>query len=742
MRVKANKWLQSAYRLRAPLAVSCATFIALALVSPTLEIYRLLALDADMQAGVIIVTGLALLLLMTGLGAICTALRKHDPSDATDYTISAICTMLPAIGLAFGLYNAGVEAQPIGVGQPAGVIDVGVVEALTQINALPNTLKTASLVTMLCGIAVVILAYRCGFGSQYSTRYLRLRWVASAIAIVAILMWITFTLEPVRVPRALGSVSIFLLFMLCAAALASVLFKIREVWKIPAFSCLLVLALLLSWLNISDNYVPLIESRTSGSRPVIPTVVAFNEWLKSRGDRDTFAERNQPYPVFIISAEGGGHYAAHLAATFLARAQDRCPNFSQHIFAISSVSGGSIGAGVFGSLSKTFAENGPWVGCKVGDIGVGLFEARAKAILSNDFLSPVVAATLFGDVPYAFIPFLRNQDRGRTFDLALEQAWDNVLPNLKNPLAKPYLDFWDPKGAAPAILANTTQVENGMRVVVGPFMSIDGPQQAGTLHQRSRRTIYYGKELVDEGWEALASNEDIRLSTAIGISARFPWIMPAARFKTSKTQFRLVDGGYLDNSGDETAFDLIMELGQLDTMRGKLADGSIVPSYQLHLISLTSDTALTPGAVEGFGDLLSPIRTMLSSRPTRSQMAKHRIRAFINRAPGMVSGTSGEFSSPTPMVQLNHEEFKVPLTWQLSEASRRLIALQSGEAHRCGYSSGVFEIVQPTNDTSNTQSRAFAHINNLVRSNNCIACSITYRLMGRQPMTERACASP
>jgi len=92
--------------------------------------------------------------------------------------------------------------------------------------------------------------------------------------------------------------------------------------------------------------------------------------------------------------------------------------------------------------------------------------------------------------------------------------------------------------------------------------------------------------------------------------------MPAARFRTSKTEFRLVDGAYIDNSGDETAFDLIMELGQVDAVSGKLTDGSEVPKYQFHLITLTDDVALAPGDVQGFGDLLSPIRTMLSSRPT------------------------------------------------------------------------------------------------------------------------------
>lgn len=742
-RAAVRSWLRLIHDIRAPAVISVAASVALALPSPVHEMYRTLALDAGAQIRVIGLTVLSLLLLMGGLWSLAVATSRSASSDPGRRVVWAACAVLPALGLALGLLRAGMAVRPMAVGQPTGVIDAGVMEALAQTNALPAALRMAAIATLLTGAvaaAGLIVLGRCMSTAPMS--WLQLKRVIVPMAGLAIALWIACALEPLRVPRLLGSVSLFLLFMLCLAAGVSVLVRLRERWGVPALSCLIAWALLLSWFNANDNHLTPVVARPAEARQVVPTVVALQEWLQSREDRGTFEARQQPYPIFIISAQGGGHYAAHLTATFLARAQDRCPNFAQHVFAISSVSGGSIGAGIFAGLSKTFAQNGPWQDCKLGALGIGPFEARAKAILDRDLLSPVVAATLFGDLPHMILPFLSpRQDRAGAFDLALEEAWSESLPGTANVLKTAYLAFWDPKQAVPAVLANTTQVENGMRVVVAPFMSIDGPLEAGTLHQRTRRTVYVGMNLLDEGWEALQPDQDIRLSTAIGLSARFPWIMPAARFKTTKTEFRLVDGGYIDNSGDETAFDLIMELGQVDAIGGKLTDGSTVPKYTLHLITLTDDTALGPGEVQGFGDLLSPIRTMLSSRPTRAQMAKHRTRAFINRAPGLTIGTEGDFSSPSPLIQLNHEEFKIPLTWQLSEASRRLIAVQSGEAERCGFGS-VFEIVQPDIVTSYAQRKAFDHINDLVRSNNCVACSIAYRLAGRQPTTRQACALP
>ena len=63
-------------------------------------------------------------------------------------------------------------------------------------------------------------------------------------------------------------------------------------------------------------------------------------------------KRAEIYPVFVVSAQGGGLYAAYNTATFLARLIDLCPGFRRHLFAISSVSGGSVGAAVFASALR------------------------------------------------------------------------------------------------------------------------------------------------------------------------------------------------------------------------------------------------------------------------------------------------------------------------------------------------------------------------------------------------------
>jgi Domain of unknown function (DUF374) len=105
--------------------------------------------------------------------------------------------------------------------------------------------------------------------------------------------------------------------------------------------------------------------------------------------------------------------------------------------------------------------------------------------------------------------------------MALESAWDDALPGVPNPFKQSYFGLWEAVGSAPALLANTTQVENGMRVVVAPFMSVDGPLEAGTLHQRTRRTVYVGTKLLDEGWETLKPSEEISRWSCAGMTSRF-----------------------------------------------------------------------------------------------------------------------------------------------------------------------------------------------------------------------------
>ena len=111
------------------------------------------------------------------------------------------------------------------------------------------------------------------------------------------------------------------------------------------------------------------------------------------------------HPLYIVATEGGGIRAAYWTATVLGGIQDANPNFAPHLFAISGVSGGSLGAAVFSAL---LAEPNP-----------GLFKEKANLILGQDFLSPTLAAMLYPDLFQRFIPYpIAYFDRARSLEMS------------------------------------------------------------------------------------------------------------------------------------------------------------------------------------------------------------------------------------------------------------------------------------------------------------------------------------
>ena len=156
-------------------------------------------------------------------------------------------------------------------------------------------------------------------------------------------------------------------------------------------------------------------------RPKIGTALSsetFAAWLKSRPDRD----RYDRYPVFMVSAEGGGIRAAYWTALVLATLQERTPDFAAHVFSISGVSGGSLGAGLFGALMSLSTVPV----CNVPEMD-GL-PACIDAFLAQDFFTPILAALLTGDLPQRFMPWpMERLDRARALERAWTSAWDQTI---------------------------------------------------------------------------------------------------------------------------------------------------------------------------------------------------------------------------------------------------------------------------------------------------------------------------
>ena len=249
--------------------------------------------------------------------------------------------------------------------------------------------------------------------------FIRYRFLALTIGGIALLTT-GFVLCPDRLAQFVGSFGVIALFAMCVAGLTTHFALLTIRFNLPfipvVFGGLFVVA---SLFGGDDHGLRSVAGATGPSEEMrISAVEAFRDWLRQK-PRLAEAERLGEYPVFIVAAQGGGIYPANNAARFLARML--CPAFRQHLFAISGVSGGSVGSATF--AAALHADDAPLdtVGpdakiCpKIADFlaGVGRaedidasgrIEQRVASILETDFLSPLVAGFLFTDFTQLFSP--------------------------------------------------------------------------------------------------------------------------------------------------------------------------------------------------------------------------------------------------------------------------------------------------------------------------------------------------
>jgi len=497
---------------------------------------------------------------------------------------------------------------------------------------------------------------------------------------------LVFVLFPVSVARTVSAFGVICLFFATLALVLAAFRLMESRLRIPLLLLVIIAAIAFSFLGLNDNHGirQLASAPAPGAKPPPQSIGdGFVQWLLHRKD----LERYETYPVYLIAAEGGGIYAAFRTATFLTSLQDQCPRFSHHLFAISSVSGGSIGAAIFRALAQKiklgderFAAG---AGCrKNGDNAGGLFFTDvAEDVLRDDFLSPVLAAFLFPDLLQRFLFFPIPQfDRSIALEKSFESSWDERLPlfysrfpqswaDHSNPLRDSFNTRWDMDSDIPALFINTTEVGSGRGRVIAPF-DIDTEELSslplfGNVGSTQQNTV------------------NISLSTAAVLSARFPWLTPPGLFRLAITganlpiasggpaqqPIQLVDGGYLDNSGVVTALNVVREI------EATLREQNLSRKVRLNLIVLTSASFAPPSGVPS--DYLTPVEALLSTRGARGLIAIKQAENFFKE------NRQGQSSNSLGKAVLQGYGYPLPLGWRLSPITRLLILGQNGDSTRC-----------------------------------------------------------
>jgi hypothetical protein len=721
---------RSFYVIRVPIAMAIIVSLVLILPEQVQEIYRALAQDRPNRPGIqlhwplalVSLAALSLVLWQVARGLTYEYPRhygtpRHPVARWVLAWVPRLLVAVPLLSAALGLWLSIVV-----VGQSVGLLE----DFVEGVNRLRLDFAIAIGTSVLVGLLLLVVA-------TVFERWLARRGPDVARKVALYSNWVIFPLiaaasvavictDQIAMAQMFGALPIFALWMSILALLVGMLARL-SLFAIPVLSLMVAYGLGIEFFKLADNHAIRGEPKEI-LRPDLEA--AFTQWLANRKDLAAYQAAQRPYPVYIVAAEGGGLYAGYMTGRMLARIQDLCPGFAHHVFTISSVSGGSLGAAVFAGLVADDPKLGDPTPCKEDTTKrFGPMERQAHRILSDDFLSPAVWAGLYPDFLQRFIPRpLPQLDRAVYLEKAFEQAWPKSAVN--NPMTQSFFDVCGPglgkclKGSTPLLAFNVTNVETGLQVVLSPMdlsgATLNTNPSGGTPSQK-----------IFDFFEPVGLDTfDLQLSTAVGLSARFPYISPPGWYAwrderpgpgsnadSKESRFTFVDGGYVDNSGVATALAIAQ---RLDAVKPR-------PNVEFRILMLSALWApierlwIRPPQNLRNGELTPPLEAAWSARQGRGYKTQYD--ASLEAKPGLSVSEIGFF----------YDYLEPPLGWQLSDVTRRYIRLFRGEPGRCPLESEEKYTAYTTRSVQNNDEAAAAYI----RRADCVMARIKNELTPTDP---------
>lgn len=531
----------------------------------------------------------------------------------------------------------------------------------------------------------------------------RTKTVVLLLLVINIALFFAFRYMSFDIAVTLGTLPIILIAGATLIPVGTLLVYLGLRYRFPSVILVFVLAFIFSFFN--DNHlVRLHPDMNSHSQLTLPEDWQrplqkysslnhyYQQWIDdlkpARSQKRAYRSLTKgaveaPTPVIIIATEGGGIRAAYWTAAVLARLQDLAReeniDFARHVFAISGVSGGSLGAATFAALLRS--EQGNIENCPFQCEGDS-YQCRAQAMLSQDYLAPTVGALLFPDALQRFLPRPVFNDRA----MALEQSWEAGWKRCEASdwLTRRFEELWQTNESypqpfpVPLLFLNSTIVETGQRLIVHPVnfsgRTVSNPNSFPAIFN----------DALDSG---TALSSQIPLSTAALLSARFTYVSPAGTFQRqdlttqgedkmeyeasenrqnmsesrSPRWVRAVDGGYFENSGAVTATEILLTINRLADRRGDNIQPIVIHiSNEPRRASVEQED--DSGQSVYLSELLSPVRTLLHTRSARGFQARDLLRERI-RARDDIKGTYLHF-------QLCDFDVNLPLGWSLSDAAQ------------------------------------------------------------------------
>jgi len=425
-------------------------------------------------------------------------------------------------------------------------------------------------------------------------------------------------------------------------------------------------------LNAADTI-----TRLTGNSPAIlgsPQSISLNDAVKWWQQANHCADNSKscPRPIIVAGAGGAsraGFFTASVIGQMLDDEFNLAPARDDHglsaaevqnrIFAFSTVSGSSVAA-VMTVAALAAAQNGAqpcredkdglWYGDRIES-----WRSCLEVLLSGDFLTAVFTGLVYHDS----IRFLRLSDRGTLLELAWEEHFRKTIamkPMAGNgsdcigSLACPFMTLRPSRERwLPLLVLNGTSVGTGQRIVT-TALAVSYQADAGSpcpANPRNRECQLFAKtfslhNLLAESRSGADGDginqalDDVSLSTAAHNSARFPLVSPPGEIRNRNGDVvdRLVDGGYFENFGAQTATELaeaIMIVNpDLSPFILVLSNDPEVPEQEgaarsrMEQARRSSDGAFVT-------DISAPLKAFAHTRNARGTLAVDAARATLDR---------------------------------------------------------------------------------------------------------------
>jgi hypothetical protein len=498
----------------------------------------------------------------------------------------------------------------------------------------------------------------------------------TALAGTIILIWFVFA------PQLSNELSRALVLPLVLGAvipLFSFIAWLSAVVRLPLLIVMVIFVIVLHACVFEGHDIRIASSNIQTDARAVNLAEAVTLWRTHNRCADNIA--NCPKPI-IVAAAGGASRAAYMTASTIGLFLDltcmdqrdeasppgacaTTPEFANRLFAISGVSGGALGAGLISALlreqqDRQAAEPAKLSPCRA-DRTSTLWFSKGKALgwrqclqimLAEDFLSPVVIGLAFRDQ----IPLVSLLARDRA--ALLEDSWDRAFshyaaqapPVGRMALSAPFERLAPTERSwRPLLVFNGTSVSTGRRILTShltPSYSLT-PSSSGKCLFKDAYD-FHGMISV---WEQKRVNwtcgqpppptesvnqRTVSIATAITNSARFPIISPPGTVRGSDGRLyvdRVIDGGYFENYGVTTAYDIAEALWEfkLDPAVLVITNEPTDPDRVKELFAGATIVPPLPETTEALplAWARAPIGGLLETRSSRGDLAMIRLSTWL-----------------------------------------------------------------------------------------------------------------